>query len=79
MNVDDDIRCLAFSPDGKLLALGGCENPVVRLYDVPAGKEVRRFEGHVGKVTALAFSPDGRRLASGSADTTVLIWDLAGK
>jgi hypothetical protein len=30
-------------------------------------------------VHALAFSPDGKLLASGSGDTTVLMWDMAGK
>jgi polar amino acid transport system permease protein len=34
--------------------------------------------GHGKEVTALAFNPDGDILASGSADTTIVLWELAG-
>ena len=40
------------------------------------GKEVHRFEGHRGAVTALAFTPDGHTLISGSRDSTALVWDM---
>jgi RNA polymerase sigma factor (sigma-70 family) len=67
--------CVAFSPDGTLLAQGG-SNRLVRVWDVQTGRKLAEFTGHEGAVTALAFSPDGRRLASASADSTTLIWDL---
>src|SRR5262249_40119941 len=37
------------------------------------------FEGHQNTVAALAFAPDGRVLASGSYDTTLLLWEVAGR
>jgi WD40 repeat protein len=67
--------CAAFSPGGKLLALGNWDNNT-RLYDTATGKELAIFRGHQGHVYALAFSPDGERLASASSDTSVLVWDL---
>ena len=70
---------LAFSPDGKTLATGGHEDHAVYLWDASTGKQLRRFTGHQGTITALAFSPDGRRLISGSADSTALVWDVTGK
>jgi WD40 repeat protein len=67
---------LAFSPDGRLLALADFEG-VILLWDAATGKNLRRFTGHTGWVRALAFSPDGRTLASGGRDTTVLLWDVS--
>jgi WD40 repeat protein len=69
--------CCCVSPDGGLLAAGD-EAGVVRLYDLDDLKEVRELTGHRGRVCSLSFSPDGKWLASGSADTTVLVWDVAG-
>jgi WD40 repeat protein len=71
---EDHVAALAFSPDGRLLAVGW--ERTVYLWDAVTGAEVARFEGHAGKVAALAFAPDGKRLASAGDDTTILIWDL---
>ena len=49
---------------------------IVRLWSVRTGKEVHRFEGHRGAVTALEFTPDGDALISGSRDSTALVWDM---
>jgi RNA polymerase sigma factor (sigma-70 family) len=68
---------VAFSPDGRLLALAGVDQAVY-VWDVATGKMLARFDGHQGSISAIAFSPDGSRLASGSTDTTALVWDTSG-
>ena len=74
-----ETACLAFSLDGKMLAIGGqgCGDNV-ELWEVATGKRRSTVGGHAAPVTALAFSPDGRFLASGSADTMILVWDVWG-
>jgi hypothetical protein len=71
------VKCVAFSPDGRLLASSSHFDPVVHLWEAATGQEVHQFEGHRDEASTLAFAPDGRRLASGSRDHTVLLWDLA--
>jgi WD40 repeat protein/serine/threonine protein kinase len=69
---------LAFSPDGKHLALGGVEG-AVDLRDSATGRLEHVFKGHSGQVSAMAFNRDSSRLATGGADGTVRVWDATGK
>jgi WD40 repeat protein len=67
---------VAFSPDGKLLAVANLRRTVT-LYDADSGAALRELSGHQDAITCLAFSPDGRRLASGSDDRTIRLWQVA--
>jgi WD40 repeat protein len=59
-----NLNCLAFSPDGKFVAVGG-EGTSVEVWWVPSGGR-RILNDHSGKIRCLAFSPDGKTLAVGS-------------
>jgi WD40 repeat protein/tetratricopeptide (TPR) repeat protein len=66
---------VAFSPDGKTLALASREGSV-QLWDAAAGKLLTVLKGHSSAATAIVFSPDGRTLVSGGMDQTVRLWNV---
>src|SRR5262249_18055132 len=69
------VTCLAFSPDGSTVALGG-DKDHVELWDAVTGKSRPPLRGHPGRVFSLAFSPDSKTLAVGCYKLVVL-WDVA--
>jgi WD40 repeat protein len=72
LNVKAHEMPVAFSPDGKLLAMAG-DN----LIKVCTGRTGPILAGHVGKVRSVAFTPDGRYLASAGEDGRIILWDVA--
>jgi WD40 repeat protein len=73
------VSSVKFSPDGKLLAVGGYQE--VRLIDAASGKPLATLSGHADYVRSLAFSPDGKMLAAAGGPPQrggeIKIWDVA--
>ena len=77
--------CLAFSPDGSILA-GGAASVAYRgdfalaeiqLWDVATGRQQHPIAAHQQCVASLSFSPDGQTLASTGAEEAIHLWDVA--
>ena len=74
-----NVRCVAFSPDGRTLAGGGKHNHTVSLWDVNTGRLKATFGDKDDYVLQIAYSPDGLTIAStisgGFDDDIVKLWD----
>ena len=70
------IWCVAFSPDGQLMA-SGSEGGQIKVWDARTGIERGSIvDDSTWAVTAIAFSPDGETLTTGDADGNVKHWDI---
>jgi WD40 repeat protein len=71
----EDAGPAAFSPDRKVIAIGGGTGNI-RRWDVTTGQPIGGpMTGHHGRVIDLAFSPDGDTIASRGEDGTVRSWN----
>jgi hypothetical protein len=79
LDVEDSVLCIAASPDGKLLAAGGCDR-AVRVWDLSGGIAKARLdqtvENHADWVLGVALTADGKYLVTAGRDKTAKVWDL---
>ncbi|MEU6726634.1 helix-turn-helix domain-containing protein [Nonomuraea wenchangensis] len=76
----DAVTCLAFSPNGQILA-GGARDGTIRLWDVttrrPIGAPLTGPGRH--RVLKVVFRPDGRTLAGVDTAGVLRVWDLTSR
>jgi len=72
-----DVRAVAFSPDGSMLATGD-DNGNAYVWNVATGRRIATFtDPNSISVGAVAFSPDGSMLAAGDDNGRTYVWDVA--
>lgn len=71
-----EVRCIAFSPHGDLVASGSKDKNIV-LWHAHTSRALATIDGQSGTIWSLAFAPDGSTLASGGMDNSVKLWDVA--
>jgi WD40 repeat protein len=77
------MRGLAFSPDGKRLAVGSIpahgDEGGVDVWQLDNGRGLRLLRGLFGQVEKVIFSRDGRFLAALAHDWDLAVWDLEAR
>lgn len=79
----DSAAGLAYSPDGRVLAIVEGDYVILRDGNEESGSFGRALEpplaGAGAKLVSVAFSPEGDLLAAGDAEGTIIFWDAVGE
>ncbi|MCT7958429.1 DUF4429 domain-containing protein [Laspinema palackyanum] len=70
----EGVQCVAFSPDGALLATASGSHKTIKLWDWLNGELFCTLSDHIKGVYAVSFTPDSKTLISGSRDQTIKVW-----
>jgi WD40 repeat protein len=72
------VRSLAFSPDGKVLAVGDGDGNLLLYQVATPGSPPKACKAHEFPLLSLTFSTDGQTLATGSSDMrSIRLWNVA--
>jgi WD40 repeat protein len=71
-----EVYCVAFAPDGTILASGGQDGKVL-FWDPATGEKRPQSLEHAEEVNWMAYSPSGKLLATACDHGNVMVWDVA--
>jgi len=76
-NQNQNISCIAISPDGKILAADTEPGRTVWFWDITTGKKIGEIYASDFTVSGMAFSPDSKCLATGClVSPEIKIWKV---
>lgn len=75
IDVNDEIREVTYSPDGKIIA--STLGYDFALWNAKTGDLIHKFEGHRKNVTSICFSTDGKWMVSASEDNQIKVWNIS--
>ncbi|CAG5136192.1 unnamed protein product [Candidula unifasciata] len=75
LKMDEDVLCVKFTPDHRLLAVSLLDN-TVKVFFVDTLKFFLSLYGHKLPVTCMDISSDSSLIVTGSADRNIKIWGL---
>ena len=70
---DKPIKALAYSPDGKLLAVGA-DDGILRVVEAESGKAVFTSPSRNARIEKVTFSPNGKLVALGDSNMQVAVY-----
>lgn len=74
----EQVKCIAFNNDGKILATGGNDG-VIRVWNLNNGKMEKKLSGGTQPTSSMVLSADGKALVTACEDSNVRIWDLESR
>ena len=75
LKLSDDVLCLRFSPDARLLAVSDLSN-TVKVFFTDTLKPYLTLYGHKLPILSLSISYDSKLIVTSSADKNIRIWGL---
>lgn len=73
VKIDEDVKSIALSRDGKTL-IAGYKEKIAKLWDLETGKVIHTLSGHDGQVKHVEFSADEKLLLTVS-NATLTVWN----
>jgi WD40 repeat protein len=75
---DRPVPCVAYSSDGRLIAIGDFAG-TARILDAASGKTLATLPKHDAIINAVAFLPGGKTLVTGCFDGVLTFWNVEAK
>ncbi len=70
---DKPVKAIAFSPDGKSLAVGA-DDGILRVIETETGKATYTSPTRNARIETVAYSPDGKMIAVGDSNTFAAVY-----